>query len=761
MKRVPHDGATAGATEMAGATDGRRTEPLRASCGNVRSRRSPTRGVMALTADVFEDPRLHSEERSVRAGEAIIEAGGDIKGLFLIDEGSFRVEVARHGRSLVVATVGPGTVVGEISLLAGGHPTSSVIAAESGRVRFLPADEVHAFLGDRPDVAASLAAEAKARVDRNELVLLLAELADTTDSDLVTEAAAGFELLDLPAGGVVFSEGDPAAEAFLVVSGRLAATRRDDDGVIELGRVGRGQVVGESGLLDRSPRSATVRATRDSVLARIDEPAFERLLTRHPRVMARVTRQIVDRMVRPAGRDPRATSSLAVAVTADTNTRVVTTRLLEALGRFGDVGHLTAGRIGAELGRPEIAAAPPEDPGIARLGAFLHEVELAHDLLVLEVGDREPDAWARRAFGLADRVLLVVSPRPDPDERAAIHRLVSLVPEQTTVIAVVHHAPDTERPTGSAALVEDLGVDEVLHVRAGSTDDLGRVARLATSRAVGLVLGGGGARGFAHIGVYKALIEAGIPVDLVVGSSIGAPLAGGIGLGLTPRELVPIAERLFSGLLDYTVPVVSLIKGERISASIEEAFGGWDFEDMWVPFRCVSTNLTRSRTEVHRSGPVHPMVRASVAIPGVMPPVPHGEDLLVDGGVLNNLPVDVVAGEGRCSTIIAVDVAPPIGPKARADYGLSVSGWDALRASVGRGRTSYPGITAVLLRSMLVGSMRDRNRLVAEAPVALHLQLDLRGIGLLEFDTVEPVAVQGYELATPMIEAWLSEGGWA
>jgi predicted acylesterase/phospholipase RssA/CRP-like cAMP-binding protein len=717
---------------------------------------------MPITAEVFADRHLHGEERSVEAGESIIEAGIDAGGLFLLDEGTFTVEVARHGRAITVATVGPGTVVGEISLLAGGLPSSSVIATEPGRVRFLAADTIRPFLEERPEIVDELAAEAKARVDRNQLVLVLSELADTADSALVNDAADAFELMDVPAGCVVFTEGDVADDAYLVVTGRLSVTRKEADEEVELARIGRGQIVGESGLLDQTPRSATITAVRDTVLARIDEASFEHLIGRHPKVMARVTRQIVDRIVRPVGRDRRATSAIAVAVTADTNTRVMTTRLLEALQAFGTVAHLTSGRIGAELGRPGIASAEIDDPGVPRLGAYLHEVELAHDLLLMEVGDREPEPWVRRAFGTADRVLLVVSPRPDADERATIHRLVSHVPTRTTVIAVVHHEPDTERPTGSAALAEDLGVDEVLHVRSGSVADLGRVARLATSRAVGLVLGGGGARGFAHIGVYRALVELGIPIDLVAGSSIGAPIAGGIARGITPSEAVPVVERLFENLLDYTVPVVSLIKGERITASIEEAFGAWDFEDMWVPFRCVSTNLTQSRTEVHRHGPAHPMVRASVAIPGVMPPVPHGDDLLVDGGVLNNLPVDVVAAEGRCSTIIAVDVAPPVGPRAKADYGLSVSGWEALRSSLGRGRSSFPGITAVLMRSMLVGSMRDRNRLIAEAPVDLHLQLDLRGVGLLEFDTVQPVATQGYELAKPLIEAWLEErGGWA
>lgn len=711
---------------------------------------------MPIHDDIFEDPRLPIERRSIPGGDLLIEAGVAIGGLMRVEQGSFDVRVARHGRTVSMAAVGPGTVLGEISLLAGGTPTSSVVATAPSVVSFIPADAALGWLDDHPDAATDLAEEAKARVDHNELVLLLAELADTDDSDLLTDAAAQFEVFDAPAGTVVFAEGDRADAAYLVVSGRLAASRTEDDDPVELARVGRGQVVGEAGLLEHAPRNATVVAVRDSVLARIDEAAFERLLTRHPRVMARVARQIVDRMIRPAGQDRRATSSIAVAVTADTNTRVLAARLLEALDPLGRVGHLTRGRVDGDLGRAGIADVAPTDPGAARLAAYLHEVELAHDLLLLEVGERDPDEWARRVFGMADRVLLVVSPEPGEDERAAIKRLVMLVPERTTVIGVVHHAPEADRPTGSRALRSDLAFDEILHVRAGSVTDLGRVARLATSRAVGLVLGGGGARGFAHIGVQRALDELGVPIDLVAGSSIGAPIAGGIARGISHAEMIPMARNLFANLLDYTVPVVSLIKGERITRSIEDAFAGWDFEDLWIPFRCVSTNLTRSRTEVHRSGPVAPRVRASVAIPGVMPPVPDGDDLLVDGGVLNNLPVDVVATEGRCATIIAVDVAPPIGPRAKADYGLSVSGWEALRASLGRGKTSFPGITAVLMRSMLVGSMRDRNRLVADALVDLHLELDLRGVGLLDFDTVDPVVEDGYQKARPLIEDWLA-----
>lgn len=248
-----------------------------------------------------------------------------------------------------------------------------------------------------------------------------------------------------------------------------------------------------------------------------------------------------------------------------------------------------------------------------------------------------------------------------------------------------------------------------------------------------------------------------MPVDLFGGSSIGAPLAGALAHDLGAATTVQEVRRFFAGLLDYTIPVTSLIKGERISASITTFFGDEDIEDSWIPYICVSTNLTHSRSEIHRRGPAAPAVRASVAIPGVMPPVPSGEDLLVDGGLLDNLPVDVAAADGRCQTIIAVDVAPPTGPRAAGDYGLSVSGWEALRASMRKGRSEFPGLTAALMRSVIVGSIAQRAQALEAAEVDLLPELHVRGVGLLEFEQVDPVVQQGIELARPEIEAWLAE----
>jgi predicted acylesterase/phospholipase RssA len=217
-----------------------------------------------------------------------------------------------------------------------------------------------------------------------------------------------------------------------------------------------------------------------------------------------------------------------------------------------------------------------------------------------------------------------------------------------------------------------------------------------------------------------------------------------------------VAEQ-FHDLLDYTIPVVSLVKGERITRNIARMFAGFDVRDLWLQFFCVSTNLTRARIEVHDRGDLATAIRASVAIPGILPPVPLGGDLLVDGGVLNNLPCDVMRASGTVRRLIAVDLSPPVGMKARDDFGLSVSGWSALRAQFRSDRARFPGLVAILTSAMVAGSVRDRDRMLADGTVDWYLDLDLSGVQILDFERVAEVAARGYEAARPRLAAWLEE----
>jgi NTE family protein len=181
--------------------------------------------------------------------------------------------------------------------------------------------------------------------------------------------------------------------------------------------------------------------------------------------------------------------------------------------------------------------------------------------------------------------------------------------------------------------------------------------RLLTGRAVGLVLSGGGARGFAHLGVVRALREHGVPIDLVGGTSMGGILAAGVAMDWSDEELATRFRRSFvdtNPLSDFTLPLVSLVSGRKVGMLLRREFGDIDIEDLPLPFYCVSSNLTTGRIAVHQQGTLWRWLRASVAIPGVLPPVFQGGEVFVDGGAMNNLPVDVMRARGR-GPVIGVD----------------------------------------------------------------------------------------------------------
>ena len=711
---------------------------------------------MTLAAKFVDSFASSARSVILADGDVLVEQGDAADNVYFIKSGTVAASKATPQGEVVVGTVHAGQVIGEVTVVAGGLRTATLRAV--GPVEVLEVDRAsfEAWLNSNPEMADSVSDEARERVDRTNVATMVADLMGSTDQALVQQVVDRVEWRRLEAGEVLFREGDFADAAYFVVGGRLMVMAEDDDGEEQLvAELGRGEVVGELGLLDRAPRSATVRAVRDTTLASFSTSMFEELVATSPAMMLNVTRGILTRLRRPTARRFDRAASLTVAVTARCDSDALVAEMVEEIARFGTAKHLSSDRVDRVLNRTAISQAATDNVGVPRLAEFMHEADVGNDHVVLQT-DGEMSAWTRRALRQADRVVVVCSPNPDSAEVALISEIFGTVEDATHVarmLAVLHPA-STERPRRTASLISRWDVDDVVHVRSGSSDDVARLARLASGHGYGLVLSGGGARGFAHLGVLRALREHGIPVDQVAGCSMGTVVAAVIALGHTGDRLMELAEEQFDHLLDYTLPVVSLVKGARITRNIEGTFGSWDIEDLWLPFYCVSTNLTKSRLEVHRRGSTALAMRASVAIPGVLPPVPYEGDLLVDGGVLNNLPFEMMRDDSTIETIVAVDVAPDQGPRARADYGMSVSGFKALAASLRRGKSDYPSVTSVLLRSMLTGAVRNQKASMQDGSVDLLLTLHLPGVGLLEFDRSREVADAGYEASKPTIRQW-------
>jgi NTE family protein len=274
---------------------------------------------------------------------------------------------------------------------------------------------------------------------------------------------------------------------------------------------------------------------------------------------------------------------------------------------------------------------------------------------------------------------------------------------------------------------------------------------MLTGRGVGLVLAGGGARGFAHIGVVKALREAHVPIDLVGGTNMGAILGAGIAQCWSVEELKERFHAAFvkaKPLRDYTLPFVSLVSGRKVSRLLRKDFGNTDIEDLPLTFFCVSSNLTTGHCEVHRRGLLWLWLRASVAIPGVLPPVVHKGEVLVDGGTMNNLPVDAMRELGR-GPVIGVDVGADRAFTTDSEEIDVPLPWQLM--SWLRVRRNRPNIFQILWRSGMVNSSamtaahREKTDLLLQPPLA---QIDM-----LNWSAFDRAINVGYEYAVQRLEA--------
>ncbi|HUB84718.1 MAG TPA: patatin-like phospholipase family protein, partial [Rhizomicrobium sp.] len=468
---------------------------------------------------------------------------------------------------------------------------------------------------------------------------LLADVGDAALRRVLSEA----NWFGLPGGMLLKRDGENARALFLVVTGTLGVFVEDEKGAKRLvAQVGPGETVGEMSLISgEESHSAQLVALRDSELLRISPEGFDSLVTRHPLVMMNLMRVLVKRL--------QETTQHPTDVARPKTFAMVP--LQDGLGN-----EPIARRIASVLTEMGSRAAVLDANSADQTAEWFNQFEAAHDIVFYR-GDAPDSAWTQLCLRQADRILLLAEanrPLPlRPLDLPAFKERATGLPE----LLLLHPSGRSEGLPEHFALRSGL-FESHHHVRAGNAEDIRRLARFISGRAIGLVLAGGGARGFAHIGVMKALIENNVPFDNLGGTSMGAIIAAGVALEWSLDELSARMRDAFvksNPLDDYTIPLIALVRGKKVSDLLREHFGDVRIEEMPRPFFCVSSDLTSGRIHVHRAGPLWRALRASVALPGILPPVTHHGHLLVDGGVMNNLPVDVMA-QRASGPIIASDV---------------------------------------------------------------------------------------------------------
>jgi NTE family protein len=536
----------------------------------------------------------------------------------------------------------------------------------------------------------------------------------------------------LPSGAALYGPGEAAQELYFLRAGRLGAFRREEGQERHfLGVIRPGEPAGEMALIAGTPHSAQVVALRDSEVLALSREDFFDSADRDPAVMTELARLMILRTRQAATHASIGEPTVFGFIAADGGRKIrpLVDKIALEIARSGH---------SVTVAGAEATHAPTE---------WFSNVEADHDY-VLYAAEHAETAWKPIVGRQVDRLFRIGRGDRPPPARFASYASETLQQQQLVDLILVQR-PDARHPVGSEAWMDATGAARLFQLRDGNAADAARMARVLTGRSVGLVLSGGGARAYAHIGAIQALRERGVPIDFVGGASMGAIVAAGVAMGWDEAEMDRRIRDAFvdsSPLDDIAFPLIAMTHGDKVRGRLREHFGDCQIADLWLPFFCVSSNLTTGAYHLHRRGTLRHALRASIALPGVMPPAIDNNNVLVDGAVMKNFPSDVMRSM-QLGPIVGVDVT----------RGRSITADDVARpSSVWRWLLSGdwrkgPPIVALLMRAATVSTGRDL--IAAREATDLLILPKVDGVDIRDWKAFEPAVDAGYRAAIAALDA--------
>jgi len=538
------------------------------------------------------------------------------------------------------------------------------------------------------------------------------------EPELVKQLAARSRTRHLAAGQWLFREHEPGDSMYVVRAGRLEVMTEAAGAVIR--ELGRGDALGELALLTDSPRSASVRAARTTDLIAVSRADFTELLHSSPALSLALNRslgrQLRDTRTQAPMARPRPTTVALIALDGTIPLPRLAARLGTALEAHQSVAVLDGADVPASAGPGEL---------VGVYGPLLDRAEAGHDLVLLVGGfAMQGEPWMEFCLQQADRILAVTAGGPVP-------QALSRYPELQGCDLVAYDAAP-QGLAGWAAALDPVESHVIRETEFGA--DIARTARRLSGASIGIVLSGGGARAFSHIGVLEELTAAGVTIDRVAGVSMGALIGALFAMGHDADEMDEICFEEWvqrRPLSDYTIPRHSLIRGERVQSMLHRTFGTRLIEELPLSFMCGSAELRSGRLEIARHGPLWEAVGFSICLPVIGPPQVRGREMFIDGSLVDNLPVQAMADMGE-GPIIAVDV--------KATFERQRSGPAAARARDDRA-TRPPSLGETLTRVLLLGSENTSEAARRHADLLIKPHAD--GVGLLEFHQLDTAREAG------------------
>ncbi|KAI6653531.1 Neuropathy target esterase [Oopsacas minuta] len=603
----------------------------------------------------------------------------------------------------------------------------------------------------------------------------------------------------LDAGVVLYKQDDSSDSAYIVLSGRLRSFIANEKGNKELiEEFGRGDIVGMVEVMTKSPYATTVYAIRDTHLVSLPTGLLNWIKVKAPQVVYRLIQLLGEKVLGSYKKVPVAnklpSSDLQYFLG---NKNVSTVAIIAAnsnvpISRFSEWLLLATNKFGSSRLLSSYSVQKSFSQNLFKIAHDYHfitwlERQEEDSELLLYQADARLTSWTKRCLRQADCILIVDTAENGPTIGPIVKQL-NTTQNLVQRALVLLHRESTVIPKGTASWLKEVGYcsgrfhircpdylfqeidqnpesetddDENMFKRISPRSDICRLARWLTGSSVGLVLGGGGARGGAHVGVIKALMESDIPIDIVGGTSMGACIGAMLCQARDYRQVEEMSSDLFKSLskhwrqiTDVTIPFTSVLTGSHFNNIIRTALGDHMIEDLWIPFFCITTDISENRMRVHQNGPLWPYVRASMTLTGYFPPIcePHEGNLLVDGGYLNNLPADVIKILGA-KTVIAVDVSSEV-VNNFTNYGYSLSGWWILwkKWVPFTGKINIPSMGDIQRGLTFVASVQQLDEV--KASDCEYIRPSLGRFGLLQFSSHNELVDIGHDKMKSIAESW-------
>ncbi|XP_019496713.1 PREDICTED: patatin-like phospholipase domain-containing protein 7 isoform X2 [Hipposideros armiger] len=749
-----------------------------------------------LTLMRLDDPSLLDDRVTllhVPGGTVVSRQGDQDMNILFVVSGLLHVyqrKVDSHEDSCLFVTR-PGEMVGQLAVLTG-EPLIFTIKANRD-CSFLSISKAHFYeiMRKQPTV-----------------VLGVAHTVVTRMSPFVRQMDFALDWMEVEAGRAVYRQGDKSDCTYIVLSGRLRSVIRKDDLKKHLaGEYGRGDLIGVVETLTQQPRATTVHAVRDSELAKLPAGALTSIKRRYPQVVTRLIHLLGEKILGSlqqgtatghqfglhsagnkwdSGNPASNLSTVAIMpVSEDVPLTAFALELKHALSAIGPILLLTSDNIKQRLG-----SAALDSIHEYRLCSWLGQQEDIHRI-VLYQADSTLTPWTQRCIRQADCILIVGLGEQEPTVGELERMLESTAVRAQKQLILLHR----EEGPAPSRTVEWLNMrswcsghlhlccprrifsrrslpklvemyERVFQRPPDRHSDFSRLARVLTGNAIALVLGGGGARGCAQVGVIRALMEYGIPVDMVGGTSIGAFIGALYSeernysqIRIRAKQWAEDMTSMLRAVLDLTYPITSMFSGAGFNSSVYSVFKDRQIEDLWIPYFTITTDISASTMRVHTDGSLWRYVRASMSLSGYMPPLcdPKDGHLLMDGGYINNLPADVARSMGA-KVVIAIDV----GSRDETDltnYGDALSGWWLLwkRWNPLATKVKVLNMAEIQTRLAYVCCVRQLES-VRNSDYCEYLRPPIDSYGTLDFGKFTEISEVGYQHGRTVFDIWGRSG---